>query len=389
LTSTLLTVRPNALASTLAPGRYTATVTVSGTSSPNNAQFNVVLNVTPPFIPVASPTSLNFTARERSSTPPAAQTLNVTIAGGLAQGIVATAVTDQPGNWLAVAPSTVTTPGSFTVSVNPANLAAGSYTGTINLALSSAAATPVTQVRVSLTVERAQQPNITTIANAASFQAGALSPGLVVSVFGSGLGPDTGLGLQVAGGRVTRNLGGVRVLFDGIEAPLLFVRGDQINCVVPYEMVGRAQATVQVDNNGVLSNQITPRLNETAPGIFNLGGNQAAMLNQDNSVNSAARPLDRGSIGVLYMTGEGQLNPPGVNGEVTSTIKRPLAAVSIRVGGVDVTDIPFAGAAPGLVQGVLQINFVMPANAPTGGAVPIEVTIGGRPSQTGMTVAVR
>jgi len=389
LTSTLLSVRPNALASTLAPGRYTATVTVSGTSSPNNAQFTVILNVTPPFIPVPSPTQLNFTARERSSTPPAAQNLQVTIAGGLTQGIIASASTDGGGGWLTVTPTTITTPGTFSVSVNPANLAVGSYTGTINLALASSAATPVAQVRVSLTVERAVQPNITTIANGASFQAGALSPGLVVSLFGTGLGPDTGLGLQVSGGRVTRNLGGVRVLFDGVEAPLLFVRGDQVNCVVPYEMVGRAQATVQVDNNGVLSNQITPRINETAPAAFTIGGTQAAFLNQDNTVNGPARPIDRGNIGVIYMTGEGQLNPAGVNGEVTATIKRPLAPVSIRVGGVDVTDIQFAGAAPGLVQGVLQINFRIPDTAPTGGTVPLEVTIGGRPTQAGVTIAIR
>jgi uncharacterized protein (TIGR03437 family) len=179
------------------------------------------------------------------------------------------------------------------------------------------------------------------------------------------------------------------VLFDGIEAPILFVRGDQINCVVPYAMTGRAQATVQVDNNGVLSNTVTPRINDTAPAIFNIGGTQAAMLNQNNSVNAASNPADRGSIGVLYMTGEGALTPPGVDGEVTASAKRPIAPVSIRVGGIDVTNIAFVGAAPGLVQGVLQINFTIPSNAPVGGNIPIEVTIGGARTQSNMTIAVR
>lgn len=388
LTNAILTVRPNALAATLTPGRYIAVVTVSGTGSPNTAQFNVTVNVAPSIVLTAAPTSLNFTGRERSTTNPAAQTFTVN-AGGAAANIVVTPSTTTGGNWLTVTPATGVTPGTFTVNATIGSLAQGSYTGTIAVALSTAASAPLLQIPVSLTVERAVQPNIVSIANGASFQPGSLSPGLIVSIFGAGLGPDTGLGLQVSGGRVTRTLGGVRVLFDGIEAPLLFVRADQINCVVPYQMQGRAQATVQVDNNGVLSNAITPRIADTAPAIFSLGGTQAAMLNQNGSVNGAGTPADRDSIGVLYMTGEGALTPPGVDGEVTSTIKRPIAPVSIRVGGVEVTNIAFVGAAPGLVQGVTQINFTIPATAPVGSAIPIEVTIGGNRSQANMTIAVR
>jgi ATP-dependent DNA helicase RecG len=218
----------------------------------------------------------------------------------------------------------------------------------------------------------------------------ALAPGLITTIFGTNLGPaDQGLGLQLVQGRVARTLGGVRVLFDGIEAPLLFVRGDQINCVVPYAMTGRAQANIEVEFNGVLSNRITQRINDTAPGIFNLGSGQAAALNQNNTVNGIANPADRGQVAVLYMTGEGALTPPGVDGEVTQTIKRPIAPVQLRLGGVEVPNVQFVGAAPGLVQGVLQINFVIPENAPTGGNVPLTVTIGGANSQAGMTMAIR
>jgi uncharacterized protein (TIGR03437 family) len=275
------------------------------------------------------------------------------------------------------------------VNVSLAGLTQGSYTGTINLALGGAATTPVIQVPVSLTVERAVAPAITSIANGASFQPGSLAPGLIISIFGTGLGPDVGQGLSVSGGRVNRSIAGVRVLFDGIEAPMLFARQDQINAVVPYQMEGRAQATVQVDNNGVLSNIITPRIAETAPAIFNLGGTQAAMLNQDNSVNGPSNAAARGTIGVLYLTGEGALTPRGVDGEVTASTKRPVAAVSVRVGGVEATNIVFAGAAPGLVQGVMQLNFTIPAGVSPGAAVPVEVTIGGQRTQANMTIAVR
>jgi len=37
---------------------------------------------------------------------------------------------------------------------------------------------------------------------------------------------------------------------------------------------------------------------------------------------------------------------------------------------------------------VMQVNLVIPAGAPTGSAVPIVVSVGGTPSQTGVTVAV-
>ena len=388
LTNTVLSVRPNAFSAALPAGRYTATVTVSGTGSPNTAQFNVILNVNPVVSLTVTPSSLDFRARERSTINPPVQTLQVNTLNGAATNIISSVFPDRGGSWLSISPASATTPATFNVSVNSQGLTTGSYTGTINLALGGAATSPVLQVRVSLSVDPAVTPVITSIANGASFQAGALAPGLIVSLFGTGLGPDVGQGLQVAGGRVTRSLAGVRVLFDGIEAPLLFVRGDQINCVVPYAMAGRAQASVEVENNGVLSNRITPRIADTAPAIFQGQGTQAAMLNQDNSANGAGRPAARGSVGVLYMTGEGALAPPGVDGEVTSTIKRPNAAVSIRVGGVDVTNIQFAGSAPGLVQGVLQVNFVIPATAPTGGTVPLEVTIGGQRSQANVTIAV-
>jgi uncharacterized protein (TIGR03437 family) len=312
--------------------------------------------------------------------------LTINAAGG-ASSVVASAV--STGNWLSITPTTGTTPTSFTVNVSLAGLTQGSYTGTINLALGGAATTPVIQVPVSLTVERAVAPAITSIANGASFQPGSLAPGLIISIFGTGLGPDVGQGLSVSGGRVNRSIAGVRVLFDGIEAPMLFARQDQINAVVPYQMEGRAQATVQVDNNGVLSNIITPRIAETAPAIFNLGGTQAAMLNQDNSVNGPSNAAARGTIGVLYLTGEGALTPRGVDGEVTASTKRPVAAVSVRVGGVEATNIVFAGAAPGLVQGVMQLNFTIPAGVSPGAAVPVEVTIGGQRTQANMTIAVR
>jgi uncharacterized protein (TIGR03437 family) len=51
--------------------------------------------------------------------------------------------------------------------------------------------------------------------------------------------------------------------------------------------------------------------------------------------------------------------------------------------------VVYSGAAPGLIQGLIQINARVPATAPTGAAVPIVVRINNVDSPTGVTIAVR
>jgi uncharacterized protein (TIGR03437 family) len=87
------------------------------------------------------------------------------------------------------------------------------------------------------------------------------------------------------------------------------------------------------------------------------------------------------------MTGEGQTNPAGVNGKVTGTPPVPRQSVTATVDGQPV-EIRFAGEAPGILSGVMQVNVAIPAAARTGD-LPVVVTVGGVPSQNGVTVSVR
>jgi uncharacterized protein (TIGR03437 family) len=48
----------------------------------------------------------------------------------------------------------------------------------------------------------------------------------------------------------------------------------------------------------------------------------------------------------------------------------------------------FAGEAPGLVSGVMQLNVQIPAKARSGD-LPITVSVGGNDSQAGVTVRVQ
>jgi uncharacterized protein (TIGR03437 family) len=65
-----------------------------------------------------------------------------------------------------------------------------------------------------------------------------------------------------------------------------------------------------------------------------------------------------------------------------------LAAAAVDIGGLPAT-VQYAGAAPGMMPGVLQINAQMSPNVQAGNAVPVKITIGGVTSQTGVTLAVQ
>ena len=132
------------------------------------------------------------------------------------------------------------------------------------------------------------------------------------------------------------------------------------------------------------------RVAATSPGIFTSntsGRGNAAALNQDGSLNSAANPANPGSVVVLYVTGEGAVTPTVSDGTLSQTpLAKPVAAVVVRIGTLPAA-VEYAGAAPNLVAGLMQINVRVPMGI--AGDVPVSVTIGGNPSQTGVTIAVR
>jgi uncharacterized protein (TIGR03437 family) len=65
-----------------------------------------------------------------------------------------------------------------------------------------------------------------------------------------------------------------------------------------------------------------------------------------------------------------------------------VAAVSVDIGGQPAA-VQYAGAAPGLMPGVLQVNAQIPSGVSAGSSVPVHITVGGTRSQDGVTLAVR
>ena len=231
------------------------------------------------------------------------------------------------------------------------------------------------------------------IQNAASYATGAVSPGEIVILYGAGMGPAALATLQVDSttGLLQTTVAGTTVLFNGIPAPVVYTSANQVSVVVPYEVAGAATAQVLVNyqGNNVAAGSVP--VVPSAPGIFtmNAGTGQAAALNQDGSLNSASNPAAAGSTIVLYLTGEGQTALPGVDGQIAAAAPypAPVLPVTVTIGGQPATYV-YAGAAPGEVAGVMQINASIPAGV-TGNAVPVSVQIGTVSAQKGLTVAVQ
>ena len=131
----------------------------------------------------------------------------------------------------------------------------------------------------------------------------------------------------------------------------------------------------------------------TAPGLFttdSTGKGQGAILNDDGLTrNSPEAPAKPGSVVILWGTGEGLTDPPGVDGRMAlDVLPKPVAPVSVDIGGLPAT-VEYAGAAPGNIPGLFQINAHMSKDVSPGGQVPVHVKIGGRTSQDGVTLVVR
>jgi uncharacterized protein (TIGR03437 family) len=230
------------------------------------------------------------------------------------------------------------------------------------------------------------------VVNAASFQGGAVAPGELVTIFGTGIGPATLATLQLTAFNFVDSLiSDTTVLFDGIPAPLIYVSAGQTTAIVPYSVSGKSSTQMVVVYQGRKSQPVTIPVTTAAPALFSAdssGKGNGAILNQDNSPNSPSNPADKGSTVVLFGTGEGQTNPPGVDGRPATTVfPKPLGAVKVFIGGIQ-ADVAYAGAAPSLVAGVLQINATIPAGV-LSGAVSVVVQVGSISSPAGLTVSVK
>ena len=231
------------------------------------------------------------------------------------------------------------------------------------------------------------------IVNAASWAQGAVSPGMIVNIAVPGIGPATIIPQQLSldGTLVTTLLGGTRILFDGVAAPMLYAASGQFRAVVPYEVVGMSSTQVQIEYQGVLSNTVILAVVPSESGLFTVdasGSGQGLIFDAMGNPNSSSNPAAAKSVVTLYVTGEGQTLPPGIDGLIaTDPAPAPVLPVAATIDGINAAVLYYGGAL-GQVAGMMRIDVQVPEGVASG-ARPVVAQVGDAQSQTGVTVAIQ
>jgi uncharacterized protein (TIGR03437 family) len=212
-------------------------------------------------------------------------------------------------------------------------------------------------------------PAALSAANAASLLPGAVAPGEIVALSGTGLGPGAGVAASFDSGMLPTQLGGSEVRFDGADAPLFYVQSGQINVQAPYALSGKTTTHVEVWYQGQSAGSVDLAVAATAPALYPVA------LNADGSANSATRPAAAGDVLTLYATGEGLTNGSNISGKTAQApYPRPQLPVSLKIANV-AAQLVDAFSAPGVV-GVLQVTARVPAGLAAGQAA-LQLSVGG------------
>jgi uncharacterized protein (TIGR03437 family) len=224
-----------------------------------------------------------------------------------------------------------------------------------------------TELQVPLVGGPEQFVAIVEVGNGASFKPVA-APGMILSVFGSGLVSQATA--QAGSVPLPLTLAGSSATINGVPAPYYYAAYGQVNVQVPYETApGAAILTL----TGVLGQTFNYAFHvvPAAPGIF------------VDSTNDAPVPSETGSPGeevLLFITGEGLVTPALATGASPAPgtpfeqLPKPKLPVTVTVANLP-AQIAFTGIVPGIV-GATQINYIIPAKAPSG-VQPVVVTVGG------------
>jgi adhesin/invasin len=303
-----------------------------------------------------------FALATPSNSGSATASLNVNFSGGSSNWTAAIFPSNATTSWLKIAPASGSGSGTITLTATATGQALGVYRATV-VVQGSNSVPQFIEVPVSFTVGASPDISIGGVAHGASFQH-IYAPGMVLSVFGSGLAP----AIQLAGVLpLPLSMQGVSATVNGVAAPLYYVSPGQINLQVPYE-TGATTAVVGINNNGKVA-WFPFTTSPTAPGIFVANGNLVPI--------ASGKP---GDVLVLFMTGEGDVTPAlftGASpaaGTTVDKLPQPRFHVAVTIAGIDAV-IQFEGI-PTLLVGTTQINFVIPANVAPG-VQPVVVTSNG------------
>jgi len=391
---------PSSLSISVAPaglsaGTYTGSIQISASGASNTPlSVPVTLTVTQavPALAVA-PEELTFNYSVGGSVP-SAQTVSITNAGGGA--LSWTAAASSNNYWLAIAPASGTVPGTLSVSINPANLAAGTYTATVQVTAAGASGSPAS-IAITLVVSGTQPaPAITAVGNGGSFQPGVASA-TWLSVIGSNLSTSTYTWQtsDFVNGMLPTSLEGVSATINGLPAFIEYISPTQINLLAPDDAAA-GPVQIQVTAAQQASNSLTVQKTQFLPAFFTIdNGAYVAALHADYTLVGSSgllpgvqtAPAQPGETLLLYGTGFGPTNPALPTAQLVTTPAILANSVQVTIGGA-VAPVTYAGL---VESGTYQINVTVPS-LPNGDAAVV-ASIGGvstyAAGQTGVSVTVQ
>ena len=241
-------------------------------------------------------------------------------------------------------------------------------------------------------VNSANAPQISKggIVSNAGFATGAVSPGSMVAIFGSNLGPQTFASTVP----LPTNLGGTQVFFNQVPAPLFYVSPTQVVVEVPFEMYGLPNALVTVVANGIAGIPQVVSLTSYAAQLFTTGTGDPVITDYNTGqLVSTSAPASRGDIIFLWVTGLGPtlLDPatgnPAPNAASPAGLPVQVILKSSATGAQVSAPVLYAGLAPNYIA-LGQINVQIPQNAPTG-TVILELQSPGLAAANPVTIGIQ
>lgn len=234
-----------------------------------------------------------------------------------------------------------------------------------------------------------QDPRMGAAVHAALLESGEVAPGQMLTLYGENIGPES-LAVSAGHPRMGEELSGVEVWFDDLRAPVWYVSRGQAGVMVPFGLEVGKTVRMVLCNGFQSAAPVELRVGDANPGVFTRDGSGrglVAALVDGSRIHGPEVPARRGGVVTVYGTGFGRMNPALPDGAIGGAeLARVVGSVRVWVGGVEAV-VEYAGQAPGFVAGIVQLNFRLGGETPTG-EQGIVVDVGGRRSLQAVTLFV-